>query len=158
MMEKMFEKYTLANLDLANRFVFPPIKTGYGTPYGTVTDRQMVFYRQIARNGPGLVILEPVSVSPEGREHPKQLCIHLPESASELSKIVDLVHEEGRMVCLHLNHGGAAANPKATGTAPKAPSPVTCPSSGKASEALTDDEIEIILGGYRSAAEKEHHK
>ena len=81
-MERMYKKLTLGNLDLPNRFVFPPIKTGFGSPDGAVTERQLVFYKQIAKNGPGLLILEPVSVSPEGKEHPKQLCVHLPESIS----------------------------------------------------------------------------
>ena len=122
----MFKKFTLNGLELANRFVFPPIKTAYGTPQGTVTDRQLIFYKQIAKNGPAVVILEPVSVTPEGKEHPKQLCVHLPQSAAELSKIVQVVHEENRLACLHVNHAGAVANPMATKTKPRAPSVVTC--------------------------------
>jgi len=153
-MERMFKKFTLNGLELANRFVFPPIKTAYGTPQGTVTDRQLIFYKQIAKNGPAVVILEPVSVTPEGKEHPKQLCVHLPESAAELSKIVQVIHEENRLACLHVNHAGAAANPMATKTKPKAPSVVTCASTGQESDALTEKEIEMILGGYKSAAEK----
>jgi len=51
-MERMFKEFTLGKLKLANRFVFPPVKTGYGTPGGTVTDRQLNFYRRIAKNGP----------------------------------------------------------------------------------------------------------
>ncbi len=153
-MERMFGKVTLGKAVLVNRFVFPPIKTGYGTPAGTVTERQLCFYKQIAQNGPGLVILEPVAVSPDGREHPKQLCVHLPESSSELAKIVEVVHQANRLVCLHLNHAGAAANPKATGIPPRAPSPVTCPSSGQVAEPLTQEQIDGILEGYRSAAEK----
>ncbi len=31
-MNFMFDGYTLGNLNLANRFVFPPIKTAYGKP------------------------------------------------------------------------------------------------------------------------------
>ena len=38
-MERMFKKFKLDGLELANRFVFPPIKTGYGTPQGIVTER-----------------------------------------------------------------------------------------------------------------------
>ena len=153
-MERMFSKLTLANAELVNWFVFPPIKTGYGNPNGTVTERHELFYRRISRNGPGLVILEPVSVTQDGKEHPKQLCVHLPESVSELKRIVEVVHGEDRRVCLHLNHAGAAANPKATGGPPKAPSPITCPSSGQVSEALTEEEIEVIVAAYRVAAEK----
>lgn len=153
-MEKAFEEMMLGGMKLPNRFVFPPIKLAYGNPGGVVTDRQLMFYGQIAEDGPGLVILEPASVTPDGKEHPKQLCVHLPESEKELKKIVDVVHEKGRRACLHLNHAGAAANPMATKTEPRAPSSVTCPSSGQTARALTGGEIETILEGYRSAAEK----
>jgi len=153
-MDRMFSGFTLGNLELNNRFIFPPIKTAYGNPKGVVTDRQLTFYKQIASNGPGLITLEPASVTPEGMEHPKQLCIHLKESVSELKKIVDAVHTENRLACLHLNHAGAAANPKATGTKPKAPSAITCPASGQTAEPLTEEEIETIIAGYKAAAEK----
>jgi 2,4-dienoyl-CoA reductase-like NADH-dependent reductase (Old Yellow Enzyme family)/thioredoxin reductase len=153
-METMFEEFKLGNAKLVNRFVFPPIKLAYGHLDGTVTERQLEFYKQIARGGPAVVILEPVSVTAEGREHPKQLCIHLPESAKELKKIVDVVQKEGRLACLHLNHAGAAANPKVTGTKPKAPSVITCPASGQESEPLSEEEIKTIITSYKSAAQK----
>lgn len=153
-MERMFETFTLGNLNLTNRFVFPPIKTGYGEPGGKVTDRQLTFYQQIAQNGPGLLILEPVSVTPDGREHPRQLGIHLPDSGTALKRIVDVIHREDRLACLHLNHAGTAANPKASGSTPKAPSALTCPTTGQTSEALTEPEIDAILAGYESAARK----
>ena len=154
-MKRMFEVFKLGNLELVNRFVFPPVKIGRGNPDGTVTDHQVTFYQQIARNGPGVVITEPVSVTADGREHPKQPCIHLPESVGELRKIVDVIHEEGRLACLHLNHGGAAANPKIIGGQPKAPSVMKCVArQGNVSEALTEQEIEAILDGYKSAAQK----
>jgi 2,4-dienoyl-CoA reductase-like NADH-dependent reductase (Old Yellow Enzyme family)/thioredoxin reductase len=153
-MERMFDRFSLGNVGIMNRFVFPPIKLGYGNPDGTVTERQLNFYQQIAKSGPGLVIIEPVSVTADGREHPKQVCVHLPESAAELRKIVNVVHGEGRLVCLHLNHAGAAANPKVIGGKPKAPSTIICPTTGQESESLTENEIEKILAGYRSAAQK----
>ncbi|MBW2168011.1 MAG: NADH:flavin oxidoreductase, partial [Deltaproteobacteria bacterium] len=153
-MERMLNGFTLGNLELVNRFVFPPIKLGCGNPDGTVTDRQLNFYKQIARSGPGLVIIEPVSVTADGREHPKQPCVHLAESAAELKKIADVMHSENRFACLHLNHGGAAANPKVIGGKPKAPSTITCPTTGQESDSLTGEKIEEILAGYRSAAQK----
>ena len=51
-MQRLFETMTLGTLTLANRFIFPPIKTAYGTPKGNVTDRHLAYYRQIAENGP----------------------------------------------------------------------------------------------------------
>lgn len=153
-MQEMFEPTPLGALDLANRFVFPPIKTAYGTPRGNVTERQLTYYRRIARNGPGLLILEPVAVTPGGKEHPKQLCVHLPDSVTELARIVDAIHAEQRLACLHLNHAGAAANPKASGGPPRAPAAVTCPTTGQTAEPLTEEEIDGIVEGYRTAAER----
>jgi 2,4-dienoyl-CoA reductase-like NADH-dependent reductase (Old Yellow Enzyme family)/thioredoxin reductase len=153
-MEAMFEEFKLGTARLVNRFVFPPMKLAYGNPNGMVTERQLQFYYQIAREGPAIVILEPVSVTAEGREHPKQLCVHLPESAKELKKIVHVIQQEGRLACLHLNHAGAGANPKATGAKPKAPSTITCPASGQESEPLSEEEIRAIMLSYKSAAQK----
>ncbi len=153
-MKRAFEKTTLGGMELPNRFVFPPIKLAYGNPEGVVTERQLIFYGQIAEDGPGLLILEPVSVTLDGKEHPKQLCVHLPESERELKKIVEVVHDNGRRACLHLNHAGAGANPMITKTNPKAPSSFACPAREHTARALTGEEIYAILEGYSSAAEK----
>ncbi len=151
-METLFRNYKLGDLTLANHFVFPPIKLAYGNPDGTVSERQLMFYRQIASNGPGIIILEPAAVTLNGREHPKQLCVHLPNSANELKKIVDVIHSANRLACLHLNHAGAAANPLATKSPPKAPSMLFCATSGQEAKPLSEEEIEQILNGYRTAA------
>jgi 2,4-dienoyl-CoA reductase-like NADH-dependent reductase (Old Yellow Enzyme family) len=119
-----------------------------------VTPEHLAFYRQIAAKGPGLLIIEPVAVTAEGKEHPKQLCIHFSESVGELKKIADVIHAQNRMACLHLNHAGAAAKPKATGLNPKAPSEMTCPTIGVTAEVLSDVEIGTIVKGYRVAAGK----
>jgi 2,4-dienoyl-CoA reductase-like NADH-dependent reductase (Old Yellow Enzyme family)/thioredoxin reductase len=153
-MDYMFEGFTLGGVQLSNRFVFPPIKLGYGSPEGTVTGQQLTFYRQIAKNGPGLLILEPVAVTQGGKEHPRQLSIHLPGSTAELKKIVDVIHGEGRLACIHLNHAGAAANPMAAGTGPVSASTYTCPSSGQEAKALEESEIESIVQSYGLAAAK----
>jgi len=95
-----------------------------------------------------------VAVTADGKEHPKQLCIHHPESVNEIKKIIDAIHAEKRLACLHLNHAGAAANPKATGTKPKAPAAITCPSSGQTAEPLSENGIDTIIDGFRDAARK----
>jgi 2,4-dienoyl-CoA reductase-like NADH-dependent reductase (Old Yellow Enzyme family)/NADPH-dependent 2,4-dienoyl-CoA reductase/sulfur reductase-like enzyme len=150
----MFQQWVIGNLTLVNRFVFPPVKLGYGTPDGAVTDRQLRFYQQIANHGPGLVIVEPVSVTADGREHPKQACIHLDRSVPEMKKIADVIHREGRLAVLHLNHAGAAANPKVIGGKPKGPSSIVCPTTEEEAVPLTAAEIRHIVLAYREAAQK----
>ena len=142
------EPASLGLLKLKNRFVMAPVKTAYGTPEGRVTERHLTYYRNVAKGGTALVILEPVSVTGTGKEHPKQLTIHLDTSIADLKKIVDVLHENGALACLNLNHAGRAANPKAIGTAPLAPSPVPCPTTGQTPVPLREEQIEEIITAF----------
>ena len=136
---------------LKNRFLMAPVKTAYGTPQGGVSERHLQYYANLARGGVAMIILEPVAVSQSGREHPRQLTVHRPDSRKELGKIVDQLHSQDTLACLNLNHAGRAANPKATGMSPQAPSAISCPATGQTPEILQTQEIEGILEGYRRA-------
>lgn len=151
---RFVEPLSVGTLKLKNRFVMAPVKTAYGTPDGRVTERHLTYYANIARGGVGLVILEPVAVTRGGKEHPKQLTIHQEQSVADLGKIVEVLHEGGALACLNLNHAGRAANPKATGAAPLAPSVVACPSTGQTPTALSVEQIDEILEGYGVALDR----
>ncbi len=153
-MERFFNPIKLGRLELRNRFIMAPIKTAYGTPEGKVTQRHLNFYSKVSQGGVSLIILEPVSVLKNGKEHPKQLCIDSKECASELEKIVKLLHKNSTYACLNLNHAGRAANPKATGGNPKAPSPVLCPSTGQTPQELTTEEIKEIITAFGIATQR----
>ena len=153
-MDWLMQPWLLGGMTLRNRLIMAPVKTAYGTPEGRVTERHLHFYRAVADGGVGLVILEPVSVTSEGREHPKQLAIHHSYSVKELSKITAVLHEGGAKACLNLNHAGRAANPKATGVSPVAPSSGPCPEKGTQARELSEKEIAAIVRGYDQAARK----
>ena len=57
-MNRMFDEFTLGDLKIANRFVFPPVKTAYGKPQGIVTERQLTFYQRIANNAEAAIYKE----------------------------------------------------------------------------------------------------
>ena len=153
-MEWLMQPWVLGGMSLRNRLVMAPVKTAYGTPDGRVTERHLHLYRAVADGGVGLVILEPVSVTSEGREHPKQLAIHHSYSVKELAKITAAIHDRGAKACLNLNHAGRAANPKATGAAPVSPSAIRCSAKGTRARRLTEGEIAIIVRAYGRAARK----
>jgi 2,4-dienoyl-CoA reductase-like NADH-dependent reductase (Old Yellow Enzyme family)/thioredoxin reductase len=151
-MDWLFKPWVLGGMTLRNRLVMAPVKTAYGTPEGRVTGRHLHFYHAVAKGGVGLAILEPVSVTQEGREHPRQLAIHHSHSVKELSKITAVLHELGAKACLNLNHAGRAANPKVTGVSPVAPSSGPCPAKGTQARELSEKEISAIVRGYDQAA------
>ena len=148
------ETGSMGRLGLMNRMIMAPIKTAHGTLDGRVTDRHLTYYANVARGGVAMVILEPVAVTQEGKEHPQQLTIHLDHSVEDLRRVVDVLHEQGALACLNLNHAGRAANPKATGCAPLAPSAVTCLSTGQTPAEFTVRQIDDILSGYRVAVQR----
>ena len=148
---KFSESFRIGSLELKNRFIMAPVKSAYGNPKGEVTPRHLTYYDNLSKGGVAMIILEPVAVSQSGREHPKQLAVHLPDSQQQLQKIVDVLHKNDTFACLNLNHAGRAANPKATGMAPEAPSAVPCPATGQTPEILQKQEIEGIVEGYRQA-------
>jgi 2,4-dienoyl-CoA reductase-like NADH-dependent reductase (Old Yellow Enzyme family)/thioredoxin reductase len=153
-MEELVKQWSLGGLSLRNRIFMAPVKTAFGTPDGRVTERHLHFYRAVAGGGAALVILEPVSVTGEGREHPKQLTIHNDYSAKELSKITAVLHESGAKACLNLNHAGRAANPKVTGLPPLAPSACSCAAKGTEARELAPEKITAIVEAFGDAARK----
>ncbi len=139
---------------LKNRYIAAPIKTAYATLEGEVNDRHLRYYENISKDGAGIIIVEPVSVSQSGKEHPKQINIHTKNSVDELKKLVKVIKDNGSIPAIHLNHAGRGANKKATKTDPLAPSSIMCPMSGLTPKELSLDEIDEIIKDFKSAVKK----
>jgi len=138
--------------EIPNRLALAPVKTALGGKDGKVSPRHVAYYRRRAEGGAGLIIVEPLFVDPAGREHPRQLGAHVDGVTDGLQRIVDAVHECGSLVFAHLNHAGRAANPKAIGGLPEAPSPVPCPTTGATPKELTPGRIGELIRAYAAAA------
>ncbi len=147
-------QFVLGNLSLRNPFIMAPVKTSYGTRDGGVTEKQLLFYRQIGEGGVGAIITEPMSVLPNGREHPKQVRIEDDRFIPELRKITDTIHATGALAIAHINHAGRAANPKVTGETPYAPSEILCESTGVKAREMTREEIEEVIRAFGAAARR----
>jgi len=137
---------------LPNRLALAPVKTALGGKDGKVSPRHVAYYRRRAAGGAGLIIVEPLFIDPAGREHPKQLGAHTDGVVDGLQRIVDTVHACGSLAFAHLNHAGRAANPKAIGGLPEAPSPVPCPTTGATPRELTPGRIAELIRAYAAAA------
>lgn len=148
---KFLKPFQIGRLQLKNSFIMAPVKSAYGNPTGEVTSRHLTYYDNLSKGGVAMIILEPVAVCQAGKEHPKQLTVHLPVSQAQLTKIVDVLHKNNTLACLNINHAGRAANPKATGLNPEAPSAIPCPATGITPDILQQQKIEGILEAYHQA-------
>ena len=144
----------LGKRELKNRYIIAPVKTAYASLEGEVNDRHLRYYENISKDGAAIIIVEPVSVSQSGKEHPKQLNIDREDSVQNLSKLATLIKNNGSIPAIHLNHAGRGANKMATKINPLAPSSILCPMSGLTPDELSLKQIDEILEDYRKAIKK----
>ncbi len=153
-MSEVFEPVKIGSLALSNRLVMAPVKTAFGAPDGTTTDRLIDYYRRRAEGGVGAIIVEPLFIDPAGKEHPRQLGVDGDDKVEGLGRLVDAIHRGGSLAIAHLNHAGRAANPKASGRPPEAPSEMTCPATGARAVAISVARIEEIVASFGAAARR----
>jgi 2,4-dienoyl-CoA reductase-like NADH-dependent reductase (Old Yellow Enzyme family)/thioredoxin reductase len=153
-MSDPFEPIHIGPLQLKNRIAMAPVKTAYGTTSGQATDRLVAYFRRRAEGGAGLIISEPLYVDKSGQEHPKQLGIDADDKLEGLQRLVAAVQEAGSRVFAHLNHAGRAANPKAAGGPPLAPSKVPCPRTGFEPSELAPERIVTLVEAFADAARR----
>jgi len=146
------EGKNLGSLHLKNPFIAAPVKTAYSDLQSHVNQRHLNYYENLAKGGVALIIIEPTAVLKSGREHPKQLCIDEDYCVEELSKITKVIHDNGSLACINLNHAGRAANPKASGGVVLAPSAIMCPSTMQTPKELTKQQIQEIVEAFGKAA------
>jgi 2,4-dienoyl-CoA reductase-like NADH-dependent reductase (Old Yellow Enzyme family)/thioredoxin reductase len=141
-------------MTLPNRLLMAPVKTALGAMDGTVTEQQISYYRRRAGGGVGAIIVEPCYVDPAGKEHPRQLGIDDDHKVLGLRRLVDALHASGTRAIAHLNHAGRAANPKASGRVPEAPSEMTCPATGATAAAMSLARIAEVIGAFAAGARR----
>ena len=143
------ESINIGGVTLRNRVVFAPVKTGYGTSSGDITQRHLDFYRARAEGGVGAIIPEPLAIDPALREIPVQIGVY----ATNLSELVDVIHRGGAVAIAHLNHPGRMVNPKIPGVRIVAPSPIPCPNvtGAPVPYELTQDEIKREIAVWAEA-------
>src|SRR5690348_15243087 len=73
---------------------------------GIFTDFHLAHYGTLALRGPGLVMTEATTVTPNGRLSPKDTGMYNELQAESLRRIVNLVHSSSGRIGIQLAHGG----------------------------------------------------
>ncbi|MBZ0265390.1 NAD(P)/FAD-dependent oxidoreductase [bacterium] len=147
-----FDTVNIGRLLLKNRLLMAPVKTAFATFEGKVTTTLVEYYKRRAAGGVGAIIVESMFIDKRGKEHPKQLGIDSYELVEGLKWLTSAIHTEDTFAIAHLNHGGRAANPKAMGSTPEAPSAILCPSTGAIPQELTSDRVKQLVKEFAGAA------
>ena len=161
-MTGLSSSYTMGSLDLPHRVVMAPMTRNRAGPGNVPHALNATYYRQ--RASAALIITEATQISPEGLGYPGTPGIHTPDQIEGWRLVTDAVHQAGARVFLQLWHVGRISHPdlQPGGKAPMAPSAIR--PAGEAMtmsgmkpfvmpRALAPDELPILVGQYRRAAE-----
>jgi NADPH2 dehydrogenase len=151
-LKKICQPITIGNLEFKNRMVMPPLVIWKSDESAEVKDIHLKHYASCA--GPGLMIVEATTVSPEGKLHENQLGIFDDRHIEGLTKLASTILNSGAVPGIQIHHAGGRATPTTTwGPAPLAPSTdgKARPSSREC-RALTTDEINRIQQDFVAGA------
>ncbi len=158
---KLFEPAHIRNMQIKNRIVMPPMGTNMATPDGAVTEEIVCYYRERAKGGVGLIIVETTCVdAPAGKTTAFQLAISEDRFVPGLARLADTIHQHGARAVLQLQHGGRGTKSSITGTQPVAPSPIPMPYGtqvgyeGEMPRELTVNEIKELVRKFARGAER----
>ncbi|MBI5118292.1 hypothetical protein HZA56_17585 [Candidatus Poribacteria bacterium] len=130
---------TIRNFTFPNRLVMAPMHVNLADAHGRVTDALIEFYKPVAENGMGTIIVGATSPAPGGGFGPKGLNAFDDEHVHGFSRLFRMIADRGAVPGVQISHVGRQnIVPGVTMVAPSAiPAPFF---EGKVRE-LTHDEV-----------------
>ncbi|CAN7335430.1 NADPH dehydrogenase NamA [Rossellomorea sp. LjRoot5] len=149
---KLFEPYSLKNVEIKNRIVMAPMCM-YSSHHedGKVENWHRTHYTSRAVGGVGLIILEATAVTPQGRISPQDLGIWDDEHIEGLKELVDLMKEQGAKTGIQLAHAGRKAVLEGDILAPSA---IPFNDDMKPPVEMTADDIKETITAFIKGAER----
>lgn len=105
----LFSPITIGTMKLKNRIVLAPMSVHITPPDGSITDREIVFYKRKAEGGTGLITIGSVLVRADGN-FGGQIFIDNDGRIPGLKRMVDAVHQAGAKISAQIHHSGRETN------------------------------------------------
>ena len=153
---RLFEPGRIGNVALKNRIIKAPQHTGLANADGTITERLLRYYKEVAQGGVGMVVVEYAWVDDlYSRASPCQLGISRIDHLPGLSLLCDTIKAQGAKASIQISHAGRQRfileQPKAASDVPwpeitAMGCPIPIP--------LTTEEIGEIVEAFGAAAKR----
>lgn len=155
MYKHIFEPLTIRRMTMKNRIMMTPMGTNYGEQSGEMSFLHINYYKQRARGGTGLIMVENANVDyPLGSNGTTQLRIDHDNYLPRLFKLTETVHKHGACIGIQINHAGASAQSARTQMQPVSASDIPSKAGGEIPRPLEKEEILQIVKKYGQAAKR----
>ncbi|WP_347319040.1 NADPH dehydrogenase NamA [Rossellomorea sp. RS05] len=152
MNRKLFQPYTIKNVELKNRIVMAPMcMYSSHNEDGKIENWHRTHYTSRAVGGAGLIIQEATAVTPQGRISPQDLGIWSDDHLEGLTELVTLMKEQGAKTGIQLAHAGRKAVLEGDILAPSA---IAFNDDMKTPVAMTIEQINETVTAFIHGAER----
>ncbi len=104
---RLFEPGSMGGLTLKNRIIKAPQHTGLANPDGSITDRLLRYYKDVAQGGCSMIVVEYAWVDDlYSRASPCQLGISRMDHLPGLSLLADTIKANGALASIQISHAG----------------------------------------------------
>ncbi|MDR4936404.1 NADPH dehydrogenase NamA [Rossellomorea marisflavi] len=152
MNRKLFQPYTIKNVELKNRIVMAPMcMYSSHNEDGKIENWHRTHYTSRAVGGAGLIIQEATAVTPQGRISPQDLGIWSDDHLEGLTELVTLMKEQEAKTGIQLAHAGRKAVLEGDILAPSA---IAFNDDMKTPVAMTIEQINETVTAFIHGAER----
>ncbi|KAL3457411.1 hypothetical protein BJX64DRAFT_280662 [Aspergillus heterothallicus] len=106
---KLYQPLTVRGVTFQNRLGLAPL-CQYSAEDGHMTDYHIAHLGGIAQRGPGMMMIEATSVSPEGRITPQDVGLWKDSHIAPMKRVIDFVHSQGQKIGVQIAHAGRKAS------------------------------------------------
>ncbi len=139
---------------IPNRFVRSATHDFMAEEDGSVTDRQVALFRQLAEGEVGLIITGHAFVNPAGKASPRQIGVHEDRMVDGLTLIAQAVRRFPSRIFLQIAHAGRQTKEKYCGCIPLAPSAIYEPTLKVMPKEMTAAEIHGAIDDFIQAGRR----
>ena len=152
-LKTLFSPEKIGKIQIKNRIIRSATYTNMASENGIPTEKQIEFYKILAKGGTGLIITEITSIDKTGRSSTEQLCLYDDFQIVGHKKLVDAVHEySGIKIAPQLSHAGRGSfHPNIQ---PVAPSSIQNTLTKKTPRELKIEEIREIIKNFGDACRR----
>jgi len=122
-----FSELKTGPVTLPNRVVFPAWQLNYANPDGTVSEKLMKYYTDLARGGCGLIFTGTAVVSSDGIAFNRVMHVENNTFIPGLKKLFTSIKENGAVAGIQIIHYGRQSSTSLSGDTLRAPSAIPCP-------------------------------
>lgn len=153
----VFSPISIGRITLPNRIFFPPWCFNWANADGTISEKLMDYYVDLAEGGAGLIITGAAAVSPDSLLYERSMRIWNKTHRDSLRTLVEEIEKRGSVVAIQLMNFGRQSVTTFTGLPVYGPSAIPCPVKSKKDpnyriREMTLDDIYRVKNDFVNAA------